>query len=49
MSVLKKHQLERRRPAVPLAPDAAPSGNLAKAVVALAAVPGSKTVEVVVT
>ena len=44
-----KYQQTRRRSPVLLAQDAAPSGNLAKAVVVAAEVLGSKTVEVPVT
>ena len=36
------HQHQRRRPSVPLVPNAAPSRNLGKGVVARAAVPGSE-------
>ena len=44
-----KHRQTRRLSASPHAPDAAPSRNLVKTVVAVAAVLGSKTVEVLVT
>ena len=43
------HQQPRQRSPVLYAPNAAPSGNLAKPVVAVAAVLGSETAEVLVT
>ena len=44
-----KHQKPRRRLSVPYAPNAGPSKNPAKSVVAVAEVLGSKTVEDLVT
>ena len=43
------HQQPRRRPQVPYAPNVAPSRNLGKVVVVVAAVLGPETVEVLVT
>ena len=44
-----EHQQPRRRPSVPHVLNAAPSRNLVKPVVAVAAVLGSETAEVLVT
>ena len=49
ISLNNEHKQARRRPLVSYVPNAAPSRNLGKAVVAVAAVLGSKTVEALVT
>ena len=45
----KNHHQPRRRPSLRYAPNVAPSRNLEKTVVVVAAVPGSKAVEVLAT